>query len=313
MAVPKISVIIPCFNVEIYLSHCLNSVLSQSISDIELICIDDGSTDATYFKLLDLSSQDSRIKVFKQQNFGVAYARNRGINIAKGEFLAFMDPDDFYPNENCLSRLYETIESTNTAVAGGGLIFYDHKNQVFHPHHTYDCFYRFETNSIISFEDFQFDYGFTRFLYRRDFILANKLFFPALSCFEDPVFLVKALDLCKKFGVSTDVVYAYRHNHKQADTLIPDAKSVTKVQDLITGVSDVLELANKKGYEQLKNLVLSQLQASIFDMLRPNPILPDIAQEKKYEKMYQDILNSRSWRITAPLRKIMWMYRCFKS
>lgn len=92
---PKVSVIIPIYNVEEYLPQCLNSVINQTFQDIEVICINDGSTDGSGQILEQYASQDSRIKVINQENLGVSVARNVGIDTATGEYLSFIDGDDW--------------------------------------------------------------------------------------------------------------------------------------------------------------------------------------------------------------------------
>ncbi len=94
---PFFSVIIPAFNRVSFLGKCINSVLAQSYTDLEMIIIDDGSTDGT--KKLITSYKDERINYFYQQNHGVAHARNRGLALAKGEFIAFLDSDDWWDPE----------------------------------------------------------------------------------------------------------------------------------------------------------------------------------------------------------------------
>ena len=101
---PVISVIIPVYNVEQYLVKCIQSVQSNTFTDIEIICIDDGSTDQCGTILDTLASEDPRIHVIHQKNQGVAGARNAGVDAAKGEFVAFVDSDDFiHP------RYFETL------------------------------------------------------------------------------------------------------------------------------------------------------------------------------------------------------------
>jgi glycosyltransferase involved in cell wall biosynthesis len=95
-----VSVIIPAYNAEKYLSETLESVLNQTFSDFELLIIDDGSTDRTAEIVSDYSRQDKRLKLVSQQNQGVSIARNRGIQLAQGEYLAFLDADDrWLPNK----------------------------------------------------------------------------------------------------------------------------------------------------------------------------------------------------------------------
>ncbi len=95
-AVPQVSVIMPLYNVECYLSDCLNTLSNQSLSNIEIICVDDGSTDGTLAIANSYAAVDGRITVIHQENAGAAAARNRGLKVAKGEYLSILDADDFF-------------------------------------------------------------------------------------------------------------------------------------------------------------------------------------------------------------------------
>ena len=91
----KISVIVPVYNVEKYLKKCLNSLINQTLNDIEIICVDDGSTDSSIEILKEFELKDDRIIVISQKNEGAATSRNKGINLAKGEYISFVDSDDW--------------------------------------------------------------------------------------------------------------------------------------------------------------------------------------------------------------------------
>lgn len=95
MCRPLVSIIIPVFNSEQFISRCIESVIRQSLKNWELIVVDDGSTDSTYSKILSYSNIDSRIKVIHKENEGQGIARNLGIKYANGEFIGFMDSDDY--------------------------------------------------------------------------------------------------------------------------------------------------------------------------------------------------------------------------
>ena len=90
-----VTVIVPAYNMEKYLARCLNSILAQSYTDLEILVIDDGSADRTYEIACEYAAKDSRIKAFHKENGGVSSARNFGVEKATGEFILFMDPDDF--------------------------------------------------------------------------------------------------------------------------------------------------------------------------------------------------------------------------
>lgn len=102
----KVSVIVPVYNVEDYLEECIQSIRNQTLKDIEIICVDDGSTDRSYDILTKLQKKDDRIVVLKQKNKFAGVARNKGIEIARGEYLVFLDSDDFF-EETLLEHMYE--------------------------------------------------------------------------------------------------------------------------------------------------------------------------------------------------------------
>ena len=88
---PKISVIVPVYNVQVFLKDCLDSLVNQTLSDIEIICINDGSTDNSLDILNDYARNDKRIIVYSQENAGISSARNKGLELAKGEYISFVD------------------------------------------------------------------------------------------------------------------------------------------------------------------------------------------------------------------------------
>ena len=111
----KVSVIIPVYNVEQYLNQCLDSVINQTLKDIEIICVDDGSTDNSFKMLEEYAQKDNRIKVIHQKNKGAAAARNEGLYIAQGKYLSFLDSDDFFEID-MLEQMYNCAEKYNTDI-----------------------------------------------------------------------------------------------------------------------------------------------------------------------------------------------------
>ena len=105
---PLISVIVPVFNTEKYLSECINSILAQTYQNFELILLDDGSSDHSYHICLSMQKTDERIKVFHHKNCGVSKTRNKGIALAQGKYIAFVDADDMIEKEY-LNKLYCAI------------------------------------------------------------------------------------------------------------------------------------------------------------------------------------------------------------
>ena len=103
---PKISVIIPVYNTEKYLRQCLDTVVAQTLKDIEIILVDDGSTDDSLLICQEYAQKDSRIHVYHQENQGAGPARNYGIKVAKGQYFSFLDSDDLFKLD-MLERLYD--------------------------------------------------------------------------------------------------------------------------------------------------------------------------------------------------------------
>ena len=109
---PKVSIIVPIYNVEKYLATCIKSLQNQSLKDLEIILVDDESPDNCPKLCNEYAKTDSRIKVIHKKNEGLGFARNSGLNIAEGEFVSFLDSDD-YIDLNAYEELYELAKSNN--------------------------------------------------------------------------------------------------------------------------------------------------------------------------------------------------------
>lgn len=169
---PKVSVITPVYNVEAYLRQCLDSVLNQTLRDIEIICVDDGSTDGSAAILEEYAAKDSRIKVVKQENAGAGAARNAGLSVAKGEWLSILDADDEF-SPNMLSEMVEAGERNSADVVACTMV---KDGDIF------QCWRGWAWDK----------------LFRRDFILAQKVEFQNLSVSNDLFFTYCALALSSK-------------------------------------------------------------------------------------------------------------------
>lgn len=109
---PKVSIIVPVYNVEKYLNRCMESLLNQTLKDIEIVLVDDGSPDNCPQMCDEYAKRDNRVKVVHKENAGLGYARNSGLEIATGEYVAFVDSDD-YVEPDMYERLYEASQHYN--------------------------------------------------------------------------------------------------------------------------------------------------------------------------------------------------------
>ena len=122
--IPKISVVIPVYNVEHYICRCVNSILEQTYKNIEIILVDDGSTDSSGKICDDYSQRYSFVKTIHKKNMGPADSRNIGVKYSEGEYIFFLDSDDFVIKE-CLEILYQNIIENNADLSCGSFGFFD--------------------------------------------------------------------------------------------------------------------------------------------------------------------------------------------
>lgn len=242
--IPKISVIMPLYNVSEYIEQCLDSVTSQSLKEIEVICVDDGSTDNTIDLVKEYAQKDNRITLLSQENSGSGKARNNGIKNASGEFIAFMDADDLYPYNHTLELMYNKAISNDVNICGGSLcrIIND---KIEKDSSKIEDGYIFKKDGMVKYTDYQFDWGYWRFIYKTNLIRTNELYFPDYLRGQDPPFFIKAMSLAKSFYSLKEATYCYRVSHKEVSW------TERKVADVILSYNECLELAKQFGLYKL--------------------------------------------------------------
>lgn len=225
---PKISVIIPVYNVEEYLSECLDSVINQTLKDIEIICIDDGSTDTSGKILDEYALKDERIKVIHQTNQGPGAARNRGLECITGEYVAFMDADDYYGEENYYETLYGIAKESDADAVKG--LYQD-----------IDTGYKgYQINEKIEENKNYFIIEYLSAIFRRDLIVANNIRFPELRDMEDPVFTLRFSSKANTIKVTYDVHLMKR---SRIGGITNGAPIYKQIQEKIIGLNIILDEA----------------------------------------------------------------------
>lgn len=260
----KVSVIMPCFNVAPYVSACLDSALSQTLGAIECVCVDDGSTDETLSILKSYAQRDSRVRVFGQKNLGVFEARNRALAEARGEFVAFMDPDDLYPASETLERLYIAAKRNGVLVAGGSL-------QSFLPNGSFQETEKpqnvFVKEGVRNYSDYQWPLGYQRFIYSRALLDRLHIRFPPFTRFQDPPFMAAAMIAAERFYAVPNVTYSYRISYKRPDWR---AKDCLRFRDLLKALAMMAEQAAAADLSGLMDVVESELKAHLRGVVRPD-------------------------------------------
>ena len=234
-----ISVIVPVYNAEKYLPECIESILSQTYRNIELILVNDGSTDGSLAIAKGASALDERVVVVESENKGVSSARNLGLDIAKGRFYTFVDADDFLLR-NAIEILCCTIRTYNADIAiarsSSSLIFGTKAEQK----EIKNCWIGDEALRANLYGD-SFTYGACANLYRAD--LTHEIRFPKdMRVHEDSFYIFQCLLLHPKVVTQETEVYYYRNNN-ESSSHAPYSK---KYLDIIT-------LAKKKVSQIKKN------------------------------------------------------------
>lgn len=212
-----VSIIIPIYNSADFLDRTLKSVLGQTYKEIEVLLIDDGSTDESRTICERYKDLDSRIKVFYKENGGVSTARNVGLHYMKGEYCQFIDSDDMIPS-NYTEILVERLEQTNCDVAFCGVKKMGKNIK-----------YLLELgNEIFSREEYLYElYKGEKFatksacigLYKTDIIKNYKVIFPEeIRCGEDSIFIMKYIKYCRDIATVHDTVYYYMYDNNNSAT-----------------------------------------------------------------------------------------------
>lgn len=260
---PKVSIIVPVYNVEKYIRRCLDSIIAQTFTDWECLLIDDGSPDNSGKICDEYAKKDSRFRVFHKENGGVSSARNLGVQEASGEWIAFIDSDDIVLC-NWLEVVCNAALRTQTDLVHWGYEKIDEEKSL-------------ETINIYSKEyDNMYDFILSKnykhtvwsYLFRKKIITDNSICFPVgLKCSEDQSFLLKYMLVSKSVYCIPDILYQYYQNSESVTHLIIDNRyafcNVSAAYDYLS-FSAVKE--NRK--EDFSKLAIRQLIVDTFFYLK---------------------------------------------
>lgn len=251
----KVSVIIPVYNCSQYIGETLKSVINQHFHDFEIIVVDDGSTDNSLEIINEtLKGSGVQYKVIHQENAGVSVARNRGIDVSSGEYLVFVDGDD-YILPNHLSELYYGIEDF-------GLIQFVKKDGDDVSTPNYFDFEYISTDDFIEKElNMEILFNFFQLMYKADIIKNNNVYFtPGVVYGEDTEFALKALIYGDKIHISNEVTY---HYIQRTDSAIRTTEF--RRFDIVDIFEDLVKFYRLHGKNNLANLIVtSRIPRAIF-------------------------------------------------
>ncbi len=271
---PSLSVIIPVYNVREYLEECLDSVLQQSFNDVEVLLVNDGSTDDSLDLIEKAASRDSRVRVLSQFNCGAGSARNRAIELARGKRLIFIDPDDKFATDHVFSDLIDAMDKSGALICGGSLSLLKPSGKIKSEFSFDESFYHVSCEREVPLEQIWTDYGWIRFMYDSSLFVDGKVRFPQLNWYEDPVFFLRAVEKAGGCRVVPVDVYHYRVGYKETEW------TVARVRDMLWGMGHNLAVADGLKMHELYVTIAHRFNRDYSDA-----ILKQIKDPGVYEQL----------------------------
>jgi len=247
---PKVSVIIAVYNMEKYLDQCLQSIINQTLKEIEIICIDDNSTDKSLEILRNYAQQDNRIIIISQQeNFGQGAARNKALEVAKGDYIMFLDSDDWLEPEACECAFNQIKTNDNDFAYFNVYNFFENKQKKLIDKEKLKPFNFIANNPHI--ELFKLDFCFIKSaescfkIYKREFLNNNNIRYSSEKLGEDVPFSIKAIVCAKNISIINKPIYNYRIHSSSTTT------SKTKYyKQLLTAREEALNIVQNSNHSE---------------------------------------------------------------
>ena len=239
---PKISIIVPVYNVDPYLKECLATVQAQTLADIEIICVDDGSRDRSLAILHEIAAEDGRVVVLSQQNKRQGAARNAGFDRARGEFILYFDADDKL-DEACCERLYEAAVRTDSDIACMSILREK-------PNRSYRLVY-FDREQVAEGLEERFaaariprQFSTVNMLYRRAWLQQIGLRFAEFVQYEDVMYSSQAVGNARRLVTVPEVAY---HYIKREGSTMAARQTVKQQQDRYEAMRGFVAYADRIG------------------------------------------------------------------
>lgn len=252
MQTPKMSIIIPIYNTEQYLNQCVDSVLDQTYRNFEIILIDDGSTDGSPKICDEYVKKDKRVRVIHKVNGGLSEARNTGLDIADGEYILFIDSDDWWDDAEALERTVKIIKENKADVYVFGVKKYFQADDVILADPwKINRFYILQAkqdriNAIM--ENDLFNTGAWNKIIKKEFIDLNNMRFIANQCSEDIEWCTKILLRTQNILPLRENFYVYRKQNSRSITSNVKLKSLVDILSVIKKYSTIVVKKSDKDY-----------------------------------------------------------------
>lgn len=295
----QISIIIPCYNQEKFLDKCLCSVVSQSFQDWECLLVNDGSTDNTAEILENWQAKDQRFRVIHQQNTGVSTARNNGLDKSTGDFVVFLDSDDWFADENALLN-FTSVMDENPTIINADFCFVHQEDKITYPK---------ESERIKSVHQLKGAEMLTGYLngkisgigcnkmLSRDFLNQNSIRFKTdLAYSEDMLLLLECFTLADKIISIPFITYCYNRANENSVTAQSGAQSTSRWQSSqLKFIGYIAELIHKyPRWKEIDTSVILKYFTHQYGFLKNEPLLKDSKTWKLFYKKIQQIYHLSS-------------------
>jgi len=304
----KISYIVPVYKVEQYLSQCVESLLTQTYTDFEILLVDDGSPDGCPALCDQWAERDTRIRSLHKKNGGLSDARNYGLQNATGDYVVFIDGDDFWIRNDSLKKLVAIASEHNELdFIGFNCNYYYPDSKKMTAWVPYVDELASPTNknkvTVALVKSGTFPMSACLKLLKRDFLIDNELFFKKGQIAEDIPWFINVLDATSKCCFVNEYIYAYRQNVASSITKVSGRKSFDSLFDIFK--TELSKIEQRKFSEESKNAIKSFLAYEYCILLT----YPGIDKQTKKElHSYQDILK---YDMNPKVKKASQWYKVF--
>jgi len=273
----KVSVIVPIYKVEKYLRECIDSIINQTYTNLEIILVDDGSPDNCGAICDEYTLKDFRIRVIHKENGGLSHARNAGLDIATGDYYCFVDSDDMLPDHSVRTLLDLMKTHSGDMVIAGFERFSDESGEVFFSTEDEGLWTHVYSREE-ALKDFYRD-GCQAWavLYKRK--IHEHIRFPKGEINEDEAIVFQILDLCDQVVVTSRVVYSYRNREESITTSSFSEKKLAWVKHCRDNLAFIQE-----KYPQLEEYALQRYRGSLLWALREMAL-----SDESFPEAYRDI------------------------
>lgn len=278
----ELSVILPIYNVESYLPKCLDSLINQSFTNIEIICVNDGSKDNSLEILRDYEQKDQRIIVIDKENGGVSSARNAGIRVSHGKYITFVDPDDYVDTdayEKCMNRLYETDADI---LVFDYIVEPDNRQPIKLTDKKY-----VEPFDAVSDSDISSGFVWNK-IFRHSTVINNNIYFKEdINYAEDNLFVNMILTKSKCTVTCPGVLYHYQYHSDSSGNSVPTEKQLANA---IKRCSYIIDYYTDEGYTHRYKWILDYCLFITYDYIKDYKE-PD--KQKYYSTQLLEVLDSK--------------------